>query len=116
MKHIVSLSVFILLLSLIQSCSTIPRGATASSTPLKKENIAENLGRVEGRDAAWSVLFISIGRPDIDRAIENALQEKGGDALINVRLYEHNRFFILGARTEAIVVGEAVKLRQMAAE
>ena len=92
------------------SCVT-PLGLTASSTPLVNREIVENLGPSEGRDGSVAVLGLySIGRPDIDSAIEDALKRKGGQALINVRLYERNLYLLLFTYTEVIVKGDVVRL------
>ena len=49
-----------------------------------------------------------IGRPDISMAIQNALQVKGGDALINVTCYEETAWFFFVSMHKVIVEGEAV--------
>ena len=74
------------------------------------KTVAENLGKVQGSDTAFSFLgLFMFGRPDIDMAIKDALQSKSGDTLINVRCYETSRWFLLLGTNTVIVEGEAVK-------
>lgn len=83
---------------------------TSSSTPIQGKKIAENLGKAEGSDGSFSVFnLFSIGRPDIDKAIDEAVKSKDGDALINVRMYEKTYFLILVTYTQVIVTGDVVK-------
>ncbi len=92
------------------SCSTTPICVTSSVTPLSGKEVAENLGRTEGSDTAGSVLgLFMIGRPDLDLAIKDALKEKNGDTLINVRCYERWIYFVIGSVTTVKVEGEAIK-------
>lgn len=99
----------IALLISLSSCIT-PRGMTSSSTPLQGKKIAENLGKAKGCYGSISILSLySIGRPDIDEAIIDAVNSKGGDALINVRMYEKTWFFLLVTYSEVIVEGEVIK-------
>ena len=103
------LSFFIGLILSLSSCIT-PRGMTSSSTPIHGKNIAEYLGKAEGSDSSLSILSLfSIGRPDIDEAIEEAINSKGGDALINVRMYEKTYFFLLITYTRVIITGDVIK-------
>ena len=88
----------------LAACSTVPIASTSSATPLAGKTISENLGKVKGSDSAWSVLGLyMIGRPDIDAAMKEALESKGGDALTNVRIYRQWTGFLLVDRTTVIV-------------
>lgn len=103
------LSLFIGLILSLSSCIT-PRGMTSSSTPIQGKKIAENLGKAEGSDGSFSIISLfSIGRPDIDEAIKEAVNSKDGDALINVRMYEKNYFFLLITYTQVIITGDVIK-------
>ena len=96
---------------LFSSCSTSPVCITSSLSPLNGMVVTENLGKCQGKDTAWSFLgLFMIGRPDIDRAIKNALSQNGGDTLINVRCYEVSRYFFLFGSNTVVVEGEAVRL------
>ncbi len=96
------------------SCSTTPVCVTSSLSPLSGKVITENLGKCQGSDTAWSFLgLFMIGRPDIDMAIKDALSQKGGDTLINVRCYEVYRYYFLFGLNTVVVEGEAVRLGSM---
>lgn len=93
------------------SCITTPVGITSSVSPVHDKKIEKNLGKTQGSDSAFSVLNLwMIGRPDINDAIKEAVQKKGGDTLINVRTYEKFTSYLLFSTTTVIVEGEAVKL------
>ena len=95
---------------LAASCSTAPICATSSITPMEGKKVTENLGRTSGSDSAFSVFgLFMIGSPDMQKAIEKALKEKGGDTLINVRCYEVMRYYLLFSTTEFVIYGDAVK-------
>lgn len=109
MKKIVIILSSLSLAALLSGCVS-PIGLTSSSTPLQGKIIEENLGASEGSHGSVAVLGLySIGRPDIDIAIDNAVKKKGGDALINVRLYESTSYFVLFSYTKVIVKGDVVR-------
>lgn len=94
----------------LAACSTVPIASTSSATPLAGKTISENLGKVKGSDSAWSVFGLyMIGRPDIDAAMKQALESKGGDALTNVRLYKRWSYFVVVDCTTVLVEADAVK-------
>ncbi len=110
MKYI-KIIVFLAVLTItITGCSTSPVCVTSSVTPVNGKTVAENLGKCSGSDTAYSFLgLFMFGRPDLDIAIKEALVEKKGDTLINVRCYETTRYFLLFGTNTVIVEGEAVK-------
>jgi hypothetical protein len=77
------------------------------------KKVTVNYGPVQGSHRAWSVFGLwMIGRPDIDKAIQNALQQKGGDALINVTCYEKTAWFLFVSMHTVVVEGEAVSFNK----
>ena len=109
MKKIIIIISALSLAAMLSGCVS-PIGLTSSITPLQCKIIEENLGASEGSHGSISVLGLySIGRPDIDIAIDNAVKKKGGDALINVRLYESTSYFILFSYTKVIVKGDVIR-------
>jgi len=95
---------------IFSSCSTSPICVTSSVTPMQGKIVAENLGKAEGKDTAFSILGLyMIGRPDLDLAIKSALLSKGGDTLINVSCYETFAYFILFSTNTVKVEGDAIK-------
>lgn len=104
-----SQSIILLLIITTMGCVT-PMGMTSSSTPLHNRVIVENLGSSEGTDWSWSLFGLwSVGRPDIDKAINEAIASKNGDTLINVRWYEKSYYFIFFSINKIIVTGQVVK-------
>jgi len=104
----------VIALGAFAACVT-PMGMTASTTPLEGKKIEQNLGKAEGSDSTWSLFGIwSMGRPDIDEAIREAVTDKGGDAMINVRWYEKTYYLVLFSVTRLIVTGEVVKFEAAA--
>jgi len=110
MKHIKIIFLMAVLTITITGCSTSPVCVTSSVTPMSGKTVAENLGKCSGSDTAYSFLgLFMFGRPDLDIAIKEALVEKKGDTLINVRCYETTRYFLLFGTNTVVVEGEAVK-------
>jgi hypothetical protein len=94
------------------SCVTIPVGLTSSTTPLQNKVVENNLGAVSGTDTTWSLFCLwMFGRPDIEEAIQDALSQKKGDALINVRCYRTASYWVLFGIHSVRVEGDAVVLK-----
>lgn len=111
MKQIIISSAIITVILITVSCITTPVCVTSSITPLQGKIITENLGKTEGSHDAIAILgLFMVGKPELDLAIKQAVQAKGGDTLINVRCYETWSWFILFSSTTVTVQGEAVKL------
>ena len=99
----------------LSSCiTTRPVCLTSSNTPLYNKKISENKGKVKGSsNMTFSILGLwMIGKPDIQNAINEALQKKEADALINIKCYEDNYYLILLGLTRVTVEGEAVKFEK----
>jgi hypothetical protein len=98
---------------LLTACITTPVSVTSSTTPVHDKKVAVNYGPVQGSHRAWSVFGLwMIGRPDIEKAIQNAIQQKGGDALINVTCYEKTAWFFVVSMHTVVVEGEAVSFNK----
>lgn len=116
-KAIRSLTIIMLAFIMNNACITTPIGVTSSSTPVHDKKIVMNFGPVRGSDRVWSVFGLwMIGRPDIDRAIQDALKQKGGDALINVTCYEKTSWFFFVSSHTVMVEGEAVSFEKVSQE
>jgi hypothetical protein len=104
------LFLFLLAAVLLQNaCITSPVALTSSTTPVHDKKIIMNYGPVQGSHRVWSVFGLwMVGRPDIDLAIQDALKQKGGDALINVSCYEKTAWFFFVSMHKVVVEGEAV--------
>jgi len=101
---VVSLVVF------LTGCVTTPVCITSSNTPVNGKTIEENMGTTRGSDSAVSILGLwMLGRPDTGVAIDEAIENKKADALVNVQCYQETSYFILFSLTTVVVEGEAVK-------
>ena len=108
----IAVIIIIIFTTLLISCIT-PAGITTATTPLYDKVIVENHGKVRDTDSVWALFGLwMFGRPDIDEAINDALSQKGGNALINVKVYNNKQFFFLFSRDQVIVEGEAVTLKK----
>lgn len=109
-KHRITIIASIMLVAaLVTSCITTPVTVTSSTTPIQDKKITVNYGPVQGMSRTWSLFGLwMMGRPDIDKAIQDALKKKGGDALINVTCYEKTAWFFFFAFHYVVVEGEAV--------
>jgi hypothetical protein len=108
---------YITMVLLLSACITTPVSVTSSTTPVHDKKVAVNYGPVQGSHRAWSVFGLwMIGRPDIDKAIQNAIQQKGGDALINVTCYEKTAWFFFVSMHTVVVEGEAVSFNKESPE
>jgi len=93
----------------VSSCMTAPVTVTSSTTPLIDKAIGVNHGRVQGTNRTWSLFGLwMFKRPDIDKAIQDALAKKGGDALINVSCYEKTAWFLFFSLHWVVIEGDAV--------
>jgi hypothetical protein len=104
---------FLMIIFLLSACITTPVSVTSSTTPMNDKKVTVNYGPVQGSHRTYSVFGLwMIDRPDIDKAIQNAIQQKGGDALINVTCYEKTAYFILFSMHTVVVEGEAVSFNK----
>lgn len=94
------------------ACITTPVALAPSSTPIDPAKMGKNLGSVRGMHRTGSVFGVwMVGRPDINRAIDNALAQKpGAGALINVRCYSETWYFFFFSLDRVIIEGDAVEL------
>ena len=111
-KHFKTI-IILIVVGCILSCAT-PVCITSSNTPLNDKKITENLGKVEGEsNSCFAILGLwMLGKPDIQTAIDDALNKKKADALINIKCYETTYYFIVGSITKVIVEGEAIKTQK----
>jgi flavin-binding protein dodecin len=97
---------------LLQSCVT-SMGMTSASTPVDGKEM-ELLGKAEGRSPrVFTILSVyQFGRPDFDAAISDAVRQREGDALINVRWYEVTSYFVVVTTHHLVVTGDVVKFKE----
>ena len=109
-KFIVTIMILFIIMICCNGCVTTPVCITSSNTPVNGKTIEENMGTTRGSDSAVSILGLwMMGRPDTGVAIDEAIESKKADALVNVQCYQETSYFILFSLTTVIVEGEAVK-------
>ena len=102
----------IILAFLLSSCVT-PGGITASSTPLHNKKY-DVVGESKGKsNYSWSLFGVwSFGKPDVGKAVNDAVKKKEGDAMVNVKWYEKTYYFILFSLHRVYVEGDVVKFSE----
>ena len=71
--------------------------------------------RVEGKSSRFIFLFIPFGFPNLQEAVDEALDQGGGDLLTDAVIYSSGWWFIVG-RSTLTVKGTAVKTRGASTE
>lgn len=108
-----ALSVFVMFMTVLSfnGCITTPICVSPAASHFQGRMVIENLGHCTGSDSACSVFGLyMIGRPDIGKAVKEAVESRKGDALINVRCYEKWSYYLFFSVNTVIVEGDAVKL------
>jgi hypothetical protein len=91
--------------------TTTPVGISSSIAPMHNKKIVKQLGHTSGSDSAYSLLSLwMIGKPDTEAAIQQALEKKGADTLVNIKIYETYTTFGLWSVTTVIVEGDALQV------
>ena len=106
-------ALLILSVLIVSGCTSMNR-TVESTVPLEGKTVAENYGPVKGSDHTFMLLWYMIGRPEPEDAVAEALEEKGGDALLNARIQQVNFPFIVFTLVRVTAEGEAVKLVEAA--
>jgi hypothetical protein len=66
---------------------------------------------IVGKDTKWTILFIPLGFPHLEDAIDDALDKGNGDVMIDAVLHERYWWFIIG-QDSLEVKGTVVKTRK----
>ena len=87
-----------------------PDGIEPSASMLKDQPY-KILGEAQGQASSFALFwFITVTpRADIDRAVSEAVSEKGGDELIDVRWWIERKIYIVGAVTIIHVKGKVIR-------
>lgn len=112
MKRI--LAVFAILL--LCGCSTstgrlsviVPQGVQISSFGLNKSSVKP---RVTGTDTMPILLFLPLGQPQFDKAVQNALLKGHGQLLTDVTVTDSTYWFILFGWNRIEVTGNVIDLQ-----
>ncbi len=95
------------------SCSTTKISSQPALVPLQGKQIKSNLGKVKTSNSAVSIFGIYMaGSPDINMAVDKALNMKKADTLINVNCYETWKYFLLFSISSCVIEAEAVTLEE----
>ncbi len=102
---------------LVIGCAVVPLGIEPVSEQLtdgqgnnKKYNI---IGKVEDSDGYFSLFgFIPFDKISINDTFKKIARNKGGDALINIRYWLRNSFYVVGTYTSLEVKAEVIKYIQ----
>lgn len=102
----------LLLLAFAAGCTRSPGGVAPSNIPLAPGGYTE-IGRAKGSDCKVNLLGILplSGGNRLDQALEKAVRDGNGDALVNITVDRNSKFFILWSQTCTIVYGTAVRLQ-----
>ncbi len=95
------------------SCASASAGITTSTIPLEGKPY-RILGDAETTRSWWSFdigfLGFPLRQPPVDEAVQDLLQEKGGDALVNLRYFTDRSIFLFMTRHRFYLKAEVVKL------
>jgi len=113
MKRLVTISVILSIFIFIGCSSTLPGGLAASSSPSDYGDF-EVLGSAEGSSKGISVFGIQSTKADLRMATDKAINSMNGDAIINVRWYvEQTWWVILPVTTTTVIVkGDVIKYKE----
>ena len=110
MKSIYALIGSCLTIILLSGCAMIPGGVAPSNTPINGREYTE-LGyakKTDSRIYLLGLLPIS-GSNTIRDAIEEAIDSKNGDALINITVETYGQYWILWSRVATRVEGNVIR-------
>ncbi len=111
MKKLHLMSILALLLIVAASgCATNPGGIAASSTPINGRSYT-NLGRstaTERRILLLGIIPIT-GENSIRGALNEAVENRGGDAMINITVESYAHWWIIITRFATRVDGEVIR-------
>lgn len=112
MKKILALT-FVFLLSACSHHMTDLSIISNKNVNVAKLNLdkANQVKHVSGRDDKFTILWWSIGTPNLQTALNQALKKADGDVMIDASLYGHSWSIFLFGRTGIEIVGTVVKTR-----
>ncbi|MDH5717892.1 MAG: hypothetical protein OEZ22_09665 [Spirochaetia bacterium] len=119
MKKYKLILIFLLaILALFSNClyysTNYLAGYEPNVRPLKENTVYEVLGKSEAVASNYNLfwLFTITPRPDINRAIDDAVQQKNGDELIDVSWINESEYWVVGTIEKLIVKGKVIKYKE----
>lgn len=105
---------FLFLATFLGSCASASAGIATSNIPIGNREF-EVLGTEETTVSWWSLDMGLIGlpleRPPVDVAVQKLLQEKAGDALVNLRYSTDRSIFLMMTRHRFHLKADVVKFK-----
>ena len=110
MKSVYTAVCAALTLILLSGCAMIPGGVAPSNTPINGRDYTE-LGYAKETDSRIYLLGLLpiSGSNTIRDAIEEAIDSKNGDALINITVETYGQYWILWSRVATRVEGNVIR-------
>lgn len=117
-KKLIILSLLILIAISFTGCITGPGGIAPSTMPITANDSYTIIERnVSGTDTAINIMgFIPIMTCTAYKALQNAKEENGADALINVTGYNKSLTLIFVNLQWMIISGDAIKFQRSGAD
>ena len=111
-KNLMKLGILALFVaSLLSGCVT-PMGFSSSNTPVDQSMIEKRVGKTIGKDRVYSIFWINLRNPNLQKALSSSMEEKKADAVIDLYWYRRSYQFIVFGYDDYIVEGEAIQLKK----
>ncbi|MDH5719180.1 MAG: hypothetical protein OEZ13_01030 [Spirochaetia bacterium] len=115
-RRLTLLTIFIFFSLFSQACLYQSRriaGYEPNVRPLKENKEYEFLGKSEAAASNYNLfwLFSVTPLPDLDRAIEDAVQKKNGDELIDVSWENITQYWLMGTVNIMRIKGKVIKYK-----
>ncbi|MFC1497741.1 hypothetical protein ACFLS1_04590 [Verrucomicrobiota bacterium] len=114
LMKLLSITVFMLFVAVfIAGCAMMPGGIAASTTPIEGRKYSK-LGRVVETDSRIYLFgFIPITGANLIRdAVDEAVESRGGDAMINVTVESYVQWWVILTRFVTRVDGEVIRFEK----
>ena len=112
MQLVKNLMLFFILGAIVTACTHTPGGIAPSNTPIEGRKYII-LEKAKETDSLIRILgFIPISDPnDIEDAVNEAIKEHDGDALINITVESYFQWWILFTRQVTEVKGNVIRFQ-----
>lgn len=106
----------ILALLIMTSCTTrhtsmgliIPQETNFTFADINEAKVVKN---VHGSDSKPIFLFIPLGQPSFEKALNNTLKDGNGNILINAQIANSTNWFILFGYNKIEITGDVVNIK-----
>lgn len=73
-------------------------------------NNAQVVKNVQGEDSSPILLFIALGQPNFEKAVNQAITKGGGDALINAKVTNISQWYILFGVNKIVIDADVINI------